>query len=148
VADFWISWACGRPICDTQSGLRLYPAAFLESVPLEPRPGQGFAFETGLLIDLVQAGAAVRTVAIETRYESGSRASHYRPWRDTWSIVSLVGASLLRRGLYPLGLARALGLVRVGPPGAGKAASLALVESGASESQGAAAKAGCGDPRG
>jgi len=109
VADFWISWACGRPILDTQSGFRLYPALALAAVPMRPRPGQGFAFESGLLIDLVHAGMDLSTVAIETLYDDASRASHYRPWRDTWSIVRLVGAHLLRRGLYPVGLMRSLG---------------------------------------
>jgi glycosyltransferase involved in cell wall biosynthesis len=111
VADFWISWACGRPITDTQSGFRLYPGALLRSIPLTPRPGQGFVFETALLVDAVHAGARVRTVAIDTRYEPTGRASHYRPWHDTWSIVVLVGGRLLCRGLYPLGLLRSLALL-------------------------------------
>ncbi len=108
VADFWISWACGRRITDTQSGFRLYPAAVLASLPTQPRPGQGFAYETELLIDMARAGAEIRSVAIETRYVEGARPSHYRPWRDTWSIIRLVGGRLLRRGLYPRGLLRVL----------------------------------------
>jgi len=111
VADFWISWACGRPITDTQSGFRLYPGALLRSIPLAPQPGQGFAFETTLLVDAVHAGARVRTVAIDTRYEPNGRASHYRPWQDTWAIIVLIGGRLLCRGLYPLGLLRSLGLL-------------------------------------
>ncbi len=109
VADFWISWACGRPITDTQSGFRLYPGALLRSIPLAPRPGHGFAFETALLIDAVHAGAGVRTLAIDTLYAPNGRASHYRPWHDTWTIIVLVGGRLLNRGLYPLGLLRSLG---------------------------------------
>jgi glycosyltransferase involved in cell wall biosynthesis len=111
VADFWISWACGRPIADTQSGFRLYPAGLLAALAIEPRAGRGFAFETAILIDAADAGAAIAAVAVDTSYGAGGRASHYRPWRDTWSIVRLVGAYLLRRGLYPLGLLRSLGLL-------------------------------------
>lgn len=119
MADFWVSWACGRPVADTQSGYRLYPTARLSAVGLRPRAGQGFAFESALLIDLVQAGADLCTVAIDTLYDRDGRPSHYRPWRDTLSIVRLVAGHLLRRGLYPLGLLRALGLLppRVGPAG-------------------------------
>jgi glycosyltransferase involved in cell wall biosynthesis len=109
VADFWISWACGRRIDDTQSGFRLYPTAVLKSLSTRPRADAGFAFETELLLDCVAAGASVCSVAILTRYQQDSRRSHYRPWRDTWSIIRLVGGKLLRRGMYPAGLFRSLG---------------------------------------
>jgi glycosyltransferase involved in cell wall biosynthesis len=122
VADFWISWACGRRIGDTQSGFRLYPADALAHLNTRPRRGNGFAFETELLIDLVDAGAGVRSVPIATRYEPDARASHYRPWRDTWSIIRLVGGRLLRRGMYPRGLLRVLARERA--EGRGRALSL------------------------
>ena len=32
IADFWISWAAGQPIDDTQSGFRLYPPAVLAAL--------------------------------------------------------------------------------------------------------------------
>ena len=111
MADFWISWACGRPVADTQSGYRLYPATLLRRLPTWPRRDQGFAFESALLIDAADAGADLKSVPIDTLYDPIGRASHYRPWRDTWSIVRLVGGRLLRRGLYPLGLLRALGFL-------------------------------------
>jgi glycosyltransferase involved in cell wall biosynthesis len=108
VADFWISWACGRRIEDTQSGFRLYPAAVLARLSVRPRRNAGFAFETELLIDGVAAGAEIRSVPIMTRYLPDRRLSHYRPWQDTWSIIRLVGAKLLGRGLYPAGLLHSL----------------------------------------
>ena len=46
-----------------------------------------------------------------------SRPSHYRPWRDTLRIVDLVAWSLLRRGMYPLGLLRSLRLLPLPAPG-------------------------------
>lgn len=107
VADFWISWACGQRIDDTQSGFRLYPAAVLAGIAAAAQ-GRGFSYETGLLIAAVGAGARVRSIPIATRYQDGARASHYRPCRDTWNIIRLVGASLLRRGMYPQGLVRSL----------------------------------------
>ena len=118
-ADFWISWACGRRIDDTQSGFRLYPAALLARLPTRPRRGQGFAFETEILIDAMAAGATPRCVAIATRYPTQGRASHYRPWGDTWSIILLVAGRLLRRGMYPKGLLRALRPAPAGSAGTG-----------------------------
>ena len=122
VADFWISWACGRRIDDTQSGFRLYPAAVLARLSVRPRRNAGFAFETELLIEGVAAGAEICSVPIMTRYMPDRRLSHYRPWRDTWSIIRLVGAKLLRRGLYPTGLLRSLD--RGGDSAKGRAAAL------------------------
>lgn len=121
VADFWISWACGRRIADTQSGFRLYPARLLAELPTRAHSREGFAFETRLLLDAVRAGATLRRVSIASRYPAGGRASHYRPWRDTWSIIRLVGGTLLRRGLYPAGLAGAL--ARTGESGKRRALS-------------------------
>jgi glycosyltransferase involved in cell wall biosynthesis len=117
VADFWISWACAQRIDDTQSGFRLYPADLLARLAARPRRGQGFAFETALLINGIYLGASVRSVPIATRYDQHARPSHYRPWRDTWSIIRLVGGKLLRRGMYPGGLVRALAHERRGAGG-------------------------------
>ncbi len=114
-ADFWISWACGRPVVDTQSGLRLYPAAVLAGLPTRPCQGAGFAFESEILIDAAAAGVDLCSVPIDTSYGGMARASHYRPWRDTWSIVRMVGGRLIRRGMYPLGLLRSLGLLGDAP---------------------------------
>jgi glycosyltransferase involved in cell wall biosynthesis len=117
MADFWVSWAAGCPIPDTQSGFRLYPADFLRRASRPARGQRGFAFESALLI---QAGRQRRypgAVAIETIYHAQGRPSHYRPWRDTLRIVNLVAWSLLRRGLYPFGLLRSLRLLPLPAPG-------------------------------
>ena len=109
MADFWVSWAAGWPIRDTQSGFRLYPALLLHQLS-PPRQGQGgFVFESELLIRAVQRGYYPVTVAVATLYLVGSRPSHYRPWQDTLRITRMVAWSLLKRGLYPLGLLRSLG---------------------------------------
>ena len=111
MADFWVSWAAGCPIADTQSGFRLYPAAFLRQAA-GPQPGRrGFVFESALLI---QAGHLRRypiAIPIETLYPAENRPSHYHPWRDTWRIVRLVAGTLLASGLNPLGLLRSLRLL-------------------------------------
>lgn len=120
MADFWISWAAGCPILDTQSGFRLYPAVLLGQVTGPPFHGRGFGFEAILLMAAGQQRRYPRTVPIAALYPTQARPSYYRPWRDTWRITRLVAAALLRRGLYPLGLLRALRLLPLAPaPGDG-----------------------------
>lgn len=110
MADFWVSWAAGWPIRDTQSGFRLYPAALLQKLP-PPRSGRrGFVFESELLIRAAHQGYRPTTVAVATLYLAQSRPSHYQPWRDTWRITAMVAWELIKRGLYPLGLLRSLGV--------------------------------------
>ncbi len=119
MADFWVSWAAGYPIRDTQSGFRLYPAAFLRKLTPPRNSGCGFVFESALLIQATHCGYPPAAVVIETLYLPQSRLSHYQPWRDTWRITVMVAKELLKRGLYPLGLLRSLGLWPVIKAGAG-----------------------------
>jgi glycosyltransferase involved in cell wall biosynthesis len=107
-ADFWISWAAGQRICDSQSGFRLYPAAVFRQCTTE---SNGFVFESEILIDAARRGINTGAIAIDTLYDRNSRASHYRPVTDTCSIVRMVAWKLIQRGLYPLGLLRSLGIL-------------------------------------
>jgi glycosyltransferase involved in cell wall biosynthesis len=111
VADFWISWAGGQRIRDSQSGFRLYPAGVLTEVPTHERKGKGFVFESEILIDASHWGAEFRFVPIDTCYDVSVRSSYYKPWRDTWGIISMVAGHLLKKGMYPTGLLRSLGLL-------------------------------------
>lgn len=111
MADFWVSWAAGCPIADTQSGFRLYPAELLRRVAGPEKGRRGFAFESALLIEAGRQGRYPLAVAIETIYHPHGRPSHYRPWRDTLRIVDLVARSLFRRGMYPVGLLRSIRLL-------------------------------------
>lgn len=111
IADFWISWAAGHPVADSQCGFRCYPrAVLLRLAPLSRWPG-GFAFETALLIAAARFG--FRTVALDIPAiygGSGQRASHFRPVRDIARIVMVVALFLLSRGLAPRSLWRSLTL--------------------------------------
>ena len=111
VADFFVSWAAGHRIQDSQSGFRLYPAAFLSKVDLEPEAVNTFVFESEILIKASRMGLCTKSVDIETIYRDRSGASNYRPWTDTLKITRMVAASLLSRGMYPVGLFRILGLL-------------------------------------
>lgn len=105
-ADFWVSWAAGRPIRDSQSGFRLYPAQAVSSIDRELNGG--FVFESEILIELARRGCRFATVPIASCYPEDARPSHFRPVRDIARIVRMVAWKLITRGLYPQGLARVL----------------------------------------
>lgn len=105
-ADFWVSWACGQRVKDSQSGFRLYPAALFERLPTRAQRGAGFVFESEILIDAAALGFGSVSVPIDTIYEAQARSSHYRPFRDTWNIVRMVAAKLYRQGFSPVALWR------------------------------------------
>jgi len=106
VADFFISWAAGACLLDTQSGFRLYPRAVAEAGLA--CTAEGFVFECGILIAAVTQGCPVRYVAIPALYPDTARASHYRPIADTLRITRHVGRRILRSGASPRRLARSL----------------------------------------
>jgi len=86
VADWGISWACGRPIADTQSGQRFYPRAALDLVDL---PAENFVFEAAVLITACrERGIGVVSVPIASRYEGAFRISHFSPVRDVTRITT------------------------------------------------------------
>ncbi len=112
VADFWISWAAGQWIHDSQSGFRLYPAGLLRH--FSPRPLQGpdarrygFVFESEILIEAARRGFPCLALPIDSIYQHGARASHFRPVADITRIVRMVAWKLVSRGMYLPGLWRA-----------------------------------------
>jgi glycosyltransferase involved in cell wall biosynthesis len=106
-ADFWISWACGARIRDSQSGFRVYPASLFGNLDIDTRADRGFVFESEILIRAAARGIGVRSVAVDALYTSAARPSYYRH-RDTWRITRMVAWSLITRALYPQGLYRSL----------------------------------------
>jgi len=104
IADFWISWAAGYPIADSQSGERLYPAALLRVIEAAHDRRGAFTFESEVLIRAARCGFPSVAVPIRATYAQGSRRSHFRPVRDIARIVVMVARELLARGLYPAGL--------------------------------------------
>ena len=104
IADFWIGWAAGLPIEDSQSGFRLYPANLLRSVNLRSDKTRSFVFESEILIEAARYGIECRNVEITVQPRSGSRPSHFRPLGDILRITQMVAWKLLSRGLYLRGL--------------------------------------------
>lgn len=107
-ADFWISWAAGQPVRDTQCGFRCFSPAVVENLPLRVTPQRGFVFESEFLIEAARHGHRITTLAIRSCYPEDRRRSHFRPARDISRITSMVAVKLLRRGLYLPGLWRSL----------------------------------------
>jgi glycosyltransferase involved in cell wall biosynthesis len=108
-ACFWISWAAGHPIADSQSGFRVYPRAVME-IALGERVRSGrFTMESEILIEAARRGHPTAAVQIPGRYPEGARRSHYRGAVDTARIVAMVALRLLAQGMYPQGLWRSLG---------------------------------------
>lgn len=107
-ACFWISWAAGHAIADSQSGFRVYPAAVLSLATGGGVRGDRFTFESEVLIEAADHGIRTLAVAIPGRYPPNARPSHFRPVADIAKIVIMVATRLLKKGLHPAGLWRSL----------------------------------------
>ncbi len=108
MANFWISWAAGYFIADSQSGFRLYPADVLAQVDVPHARENSFVFESEILIAAAWRGIRSEPVPIDSLYFEAARPSHYRATEDTLLIIRMVAGRLLRRAMNPLGLARVL----------------------------------------
>ena len=108
IANFWIGWAAGQRIVDSQSGFRLYPAELLTSVHVAHDRAHGFVFESEILIAAARKGFQTTPVAIEALYPPAARPSHFSPVRDIVRITRMVAWRLFCAGLYPQGLWRCM----------------------------------------
>ena len=107
-ANFWVAWAAGCPVADSQSGFRLYPAAVLKHVEVAHGPGARFAFESEILIEAGRAGVRSLAVPIAALYPPNARPSHYRSAVDTARIVRMIAWKLATRGFDLPALLRSL----------------------------------------
>lgn len=93
VAGFFVDWASGLSLRDTQSGFRVYPVAWLDE--LHPRRG-GFVFETEVLIAAAARSITVREVAIAV-IPRAARRSRFRPIGDGLAISAYLAGRALKR---------------------------------------------------
>jgi glycosyltransferase involved in cell wall biosynthesis len=105
-ANFWISWAAGCPIEDTQSGFRIYPCRLITKTNLRHDHAHSFVFESEILIEAQRLAVGIVCVPVNVSYTQLPRRSHFRPVMDIARIVRMVGGKLLTRGLNPGGLLR------------------------------------------
>ena len=103
-ACFWISWAAGHAIADSQSGYRIYPAEVMRVALAGKVRGRRFTFESEILIEAASRGHRTLAVAIAGHYPPQARASHFRPVVDIAKIVVMVAGRLLAHGMAPIGL--------------------------------------------
>ncbi len=104
IADFWIGWAAGQCIEDSQSGFRLYPSQLLRIVSIPHGPAHSFVYESEILIEAARHGYEVRSVPVSVTQRPGPRPSHFRPILDIVRIVRMVAWKLVGRGMYPIKL--------------------------------------------
>lgn len=102
-ANFWISWAAGYRISDSQSGFRLYPVELLKKMQ-HLKQSQGFVFESEVLIDAVKAGYYSSRVDIEAIYPEDRRSSHFKAYEDIKKITQMVTTKLLKNKMNLFGL--------------------------------------------
>ena len=101
-ANFWIAWAAGYPIADSQSGFRLYPKALFDNLKISIK--HSFVFESEILIKAAQLGIYSHPVKIPAVYKAGARPSHFRGVHDIILITKMVAKSLYKRGFFLSGL--------------------------------------------
>lgn len=106
VANFWLAWAAGYPISDSQSGFRIYPSVLFDNLEISTSKRNSFVFESEILIKAAQFGIECTAVAIPAIYAENARPSHFRGVRDITLITLMVARSLITRGMYPQGLYR------------------------------------------
>lgn len=73
--------ATGRPVQDTQTGLRGYSSDMLDW--LCEVPGERFEYEMNMLLEAPQAGYGLVEVPIDTVYLEDNKSSHFRPLADS-----------------------------------------------------------------
>jgi len=107
-ANFWIAWAAGQRVQDSQSGFRVYPAPLLLALPPRVRRAASFVFESEALIEAGRRGTRLEWVPIPAIYQPRGRPSHFRPIVDVALITRMVAWKLISRGLDLRGLFRSL----------------------------------------
>jgi glycosyltransferase involved in cell wall biosynthesis len=93
VAGFFVNWACGLSLQDTQSGFRAYPVALFDDVRL--RRG-GFVLETEALVAGATRGWPVHEVPIAALPRTRQR-SRFRPISDGIAIGGYIATRVVTR---------------------------------------------------
>jgi len=108
IADFWVSWASGHPIADSQSGFRIYPMSLLAHLHILTNRERSFVFESEILVEGAKQGFWSFPVPIESEPRQAPRPSYFRPVVDIARITLMIAGKLLAKGLAPRNLYHAL----------------------------------------
>ncbi len=90
ISNFFISRFAGRPLQDTQCGLRRYPIH--TTLALGAR-GDGYDFEAEVLLRAIWRGVPIVETSVRVLYPE-DRTTHFHVVRDPWRIVRTVVAAL------------------------------------------------------
>ncbi|NOY15795.1 MAG: glycosyltransferase family 2 protein [Gammaproteobacteria bacterium] len=107
-ANFWIAWASGYPIEDSQSGFRYYPASLLKGIELDTSRDKSFVFESEILIEAGSKGIRTKAVQIPAIYTESMRPSHFESVNDIMRITKMVAGRLFRKGMNLPGFYRVI----------------------------------------
>ena len=108
IADFWVSWAAGHPIADSQSGFRIYPMSLIARLNIPTNRERSFVFESEVLVEGAKLGFWSIPVPIESEPRQAPRPSYFRPVVDIARITKMIAGKLLAQGLAPRNLYHAL----------------------------------------
>jgi len=107
LANFWISWAAGCAVADSQSGYRVYPVTALKTMG-RLKHSAGFVLESEILVEAAWQGYPLTHIPIEAIYAEDRRASHFHPMRDIAKITRMVMRRLWHKRFNLKGLWRVL----------------------------------------
>lgn len=96
ISNFFLSRFCGRPLADTQCGLRRYPLD--KTLELGARD-EGYAFEAEIILRAVSAGVRIVEAPIDVYYPPAhERVTHFDSVRDPARIIVRVVSTLATTG--------------------------------------------------
>ena len=107
-ANFWIAWASGQALEDSQSGFRVYPTQLIQISRLEVSRDRSFVFESEIIIEAARHKFLCVFLPVQTIYPENARPSHFRPVKDIVNITRMVAWRLFSRGFFLPGLWRSL----------------------------------------
>ncbi|MBQ8746557.1 MAG: bifunctional glycosyltransferase family 2/GtrA family protein [Clostridia bacterium] len=86
---------CGLKVSDTQTGLRAIPAKYLpEMLAVD---GDRYEYETNALLQMGRLRIPSTEMKIRTVYIEENQTSHFRPFRDSFRIYSLIFKFVIKR---------------------------------------------------
>ncbi|MDR0923070.1 MAG: bifunctional glycosyltransferase family 2/GtrA family protein [Hungatella sp.] len=84
----------GKYLPDTQSGLRAFgPKLTGRMLGIK---GEGFEYETQVLITCIRSKISVLTIPIQTIYEDENRGTHFKAVRDSLKIIAILVADFMK----------------------------------------------------
>jgi glycosyltransferase involved in cell wall biosynthesis len=102
ISNFFLSSFAGRPLADTQCGLRRYPIA--QTLALQAQ-SEGYAFEAEIVLLACAAQFPLAEVSVRVVYPPGKeRVTHFDSVRDPMRIITTVLRTLARIRRDPSGV--------------------------------------------